>query len=228
MAGVCDFVFLVDGTGSMSDCIGALRDNLRLFVDHLTSANSPVTDWRGKVLVYRDSDVDGDLWLEDNPFVHRDAEALRAQIARVEAKGGGDEPETLLDALHRLAAMPQTDEGAATPDPLRWRYRSDAVRVVIVFTDATYKPTVRMGPAAGATVADVKQAVIAGRLLLYLFAPEAPCYEELAACDGAEWHALPGPRFDRSLARISRDTEAFQALLRTLAQSIRHSVLILR
>ncbi len=65
MSGVCDFVFLIDSTGSMQPCMNALVQNLSVFLDGLAGAQSPVHDWRGKVVGYRDARVDGDAWFED-------------------------------------------------------------------------------------------------------------------------------------------------------------------
>lgn len=224
MAGVCDFVFLVDGTGSMASCIDALKVNLNLFLEELGGPQSAIRDWRGKVVIYRDQEVDGSAWLEDHPFVHNDKTALQAQIARVEAKGGGDEPESLLDALHTLATMEQSDRGNQTPDASRWRHRSDAARVVVIFTDATYKTPMTYPGGRGGTVADLTHAVVGNRLLLFLFAPDHPSYEDLSAIDKSEWQPVAGPDYPGSLASMSRDSAAFQKLLAALAKSVSKTV----
>jgi hypothetical protein len=109
--GVADIVFLIDVTGSMAPIIDALRKNIEVFVDSLSSGDAnnaaPVKDWRGKVVGYRDieaAEAEGLPWIVDNPFV-RDAGALKAQLATLQAAGGGDEPESLLDALYKVASM---------------------------------------------------------------------------------------------------------------------------
>ena len=56
---------------------------------------APVRDWRGKVVGFRDIEAaqgEGLPWIVDNSFV-TDANALKAQLAALEAAGGGDEPE---------------------------------------------------------------------------------------------------------------------------------------
>src|SRR5687768_2501635 len=145
--GVADIVFLIDVSGSMTPIIDALRKNIETFIDSLSHGDAnnaaPVKDWRGKVMGYRDIEhatAEGLQWLEDNPFV-RDAVALKAQLANLRAAGGGDEPESLLDALYKVATMEATPKGAQGEEPNKWRYRSDAARVVIVFTDASFKET---------------------------------------------------------------------------------------
>ena len=109
--GVADIVFVVDVSGSMSPCIDALRKNIEAFIDSLSQGDAnnaaPVRDWRGKVVGYRDieaAEVEGLPWIVDNPFV-RDAGTLKAQLATLQAGGGGDEPESLLDALYKVASM---------------------------------------------------------------------------------------------------------------------------
>ena len=106
--GVADIVFLIDVSGSMSPCIDALRTNIEAFVDSLSAGGpnnaAPVKDWRAKVVGYRDAEVDAGSWFEDNPFV-RSAAELKAQLAALRAQGGGDEPESLLDALYKVATI---------------------------------------------------------------------------------------------------------------------------
>lgn len=67
-----DIVFLIDASGSMGNCIDRLRENIMMFFRKLTESDidvrgSPlVGDWRAKVVGFRDVEVDGDKWLEDN------------------------------------------------------------------------------------------------------------------------------------------------------------------
>src|SRR5688500_4098972 len=81
--GVADIVFLLDVSGSMALVIDALRRNIEVFIDSLSTGDAnnaaPVKDWRGRVVGYRDAEHDRD-WYVDNPFV-RDAVALKAQLA---------------------------------------------------------------------------------------------------------------------------------------------------
>ena len=55
-----DIVFLIDATGSMTDCIDAIRTSIGLFFDTLDSDWSPIKDWRARVVGYRDANCDGD------------------------------------------------------------------------------------------------------------------------------------------------------------------------
>ena len=225
--GVADIVFLIDVSGSMAPVIDALKQNIGTFVDSLSKGEgnnvSPVRDWRAKAVGYRDFEEDAEPFI-DHPFVD-DVEALRAQLAGLRAEGGGDEPESLLDALYRIANMGQTDKGAQSYDPGRWRYRSDAARVVVVFTDASYKPTMSIPEATGGGLPDVVNAIINNRVILSLFAPDMPGYDEMSMIDKSEWEVItyPGLSPQEALERYTSDPENFRNTLRQLAASVSKS-----
>ncbi|MFC1531316.1 VWA domain-containing protein, partial [Gemmatimonadota bacterium] len=182
--GVADIVFLMDATGSMADCIDKLKDNVANFTDTLTtpSANmvSPVRDWRAKVVGFRDFTVDSEPFV-DNPFV-TDPASLKDQLHRLTAVGGGDEAESLLDAVFRVANMGQTGKDAP-PDSGKWRYRSSAVRVIVVFTDAPYHEAMVIPEASGGSLEDVINICHANRIVLSIFAPPDPGYDRMSAID---------------------------------------------
>ena len=225
--GVADIVFVIDVSGSMAPVIDALKRNIELFIDTLSTGEgnnvSPVKDWRAKVVGYRDVDTDPQAFI-DNPFV-RDAAALKAQLGALIAEGGGDEPESLLDALYRIANMGQTERGAQAEDPNQWRYRSDAARVVVVFTDASFKETMSIPEAKGGGVQDVINALVNNRIILSLFAPDMPGYDQLSQTDKSEWEAIsaPGLNPQEALAQYTSNQENFRNTLRQLAASVSKS-----
>lgn len=225
--GVADIVFLIDVSGSMEPAIDALKANIGTFVDSLNKgdANSgpPVRDWRAKAVGYRDYDYDPDFFI-DHPFVS-DTEALRAQLAELRAEGGDDEPESLLDALFKVANMGQTEKGVQTFDPNKWRYRSEAARVVVVFTDASFKAAMSIPEGKGGGVADVTNAIINSRIILSLFAPDMPGYDELSQIDKSEWEAIsyPGLNPQEALVKFTGDQANFKNTLRQLAASVSKS-----
>ena len=229
--GVADLVFLVDVTGSMSTCIDALRKNIEAFIDSLSRGDennaAPVRDWRGKVVGYRDiesADGEGLPWIVDNPFV-RDASALKAQLSELKAEGGGDEPESLLDALYQVASMEATPKGAQGEDPTRWRYRSDAARVVVVFTDASFKETMSLPAAKGGSLQDVANVVMANRIILSLFAPNFEGYDRLSQIDKSEWEVVEfeGLNPQQALQKFTSDPVNFRTTLKQLAASVSRS-----
>ena len=229
--GVADVVFLIDVSGSMAPIIDALRRNIEAFVETLSSGGAnnaaPVRDWRGKVVGYRDIEAaasEGVEWIEDHPFV-RDTTALKAQLASLTAQGGGDEPESLLDALYKVATMEATPKGSQSEDPNKWRYRSDAARVVVVFTDASFKETMSIPEAKGGSLQDVANVVMANRIILSLFAPNFEGYDRLSQIDKSEWEVVEyeGLNAQEALQKFTGDPANFRTTLKQLAASVSRS-----
>lgn len=226
--GVADIVFLVDVSGSMAPVIDALRRNIEVFIDSLSAGDannaSPVRDWRAKVVGYRDAEHDGARWLTDNLFV-REAVALKAQLAALRAEGGGDEPESLLDALYKLATMSASPKGSQAEDPAMWRYRSDAARVVIVFTDASLRETMSIPEAKGGGMQDVANVIMANRIILSIFAPNFEAYDRLSQIDKSEWEVVEyeGLTPQQALERFTADQANFRTTLQQLAASVSKS-----
>ena len=229
--GVADIVFVIDVTGSMTPVIDALRKNIETFIDSLSRGDAnnaaPVKDWRGKVVGYRDIEhaaAEGLEWMEDHPFV-RDGVALKAQLAGLRATGGADEPESLLDVLYKIATMEASPKGAQGEDPNKWRYRSEAARVVIVFTDASFKETMSIPEAKGGSLQDVANVVMANRIILSLFAPNFEGYDRLSQIDKSEWEVVEyeGLTPQEALQRFTADPVNFRTTLKQLAASVSKS-----
>ena len=229
--GVADIVFLIDVSGSMATCIDALRTNIEAFIDTLSRGDAnnaaPVRDWRAKVMGYRDiefEEADQLPWFVDNAFV-RDATALRSQLASLQAAGGGDEPESLLDALFKVASMEAVPKGSQSEDAGKWRYRSDAARVVIVFTDASFKETLLIPEAKGGSLQDVANVVMANRIILSLFAPNFEGYDRLSQIDKSEWEVVEfeGLNPQQALQKFTSDPVNFRNTLKQLAASVSRS-----
>ena len=118
---------------------------------------APIKDWRVKIVGYRDQPANPSDWFVDTPFV-RDVAAVQAQLSapNMQASGGGDETESLLDALFKLAMMEQAGARDAE-DAGRWRERGTSIRAIIFLTDATFKTPMTIPEAAGGGVEDVKR-----------------------------------------------------------------------
>ncbi|MCH7728989.1 MAG: VWA domain-containing protein [Planctomycetes bacterium] len=225
--GIVDLVFLIDATGSMQSCIEALKNNIAMFIETLTTEDpqnpSPVKDWRARVFGYRDVTCDAQPFVE-HPFV-RDPAQLREHLNQLEAIGGGDEPESLLDAIYKIATIGQTDKGAQSEDQFKWRYRSSAARVVIIFTDASYHETMSIPEVRGGGFDDIVNAVQANRIILSIFAPDMPCYDRLSQIDKSEWEPIDieGKNPQQALAEFTSDRENFRETLKQLAKSVSKS-----
>jgi hypothetical protein len=229
--GVADIVFVVDISGSMAPCIDALRQNIETFVGSLSSGDAnnaaPVKDWRAKVVGYRDIEAAGSEglpWIVENDFV-RDPAELTSQLTALQANGGGDEPESLLDTLYKVATMEASPKGAQTAEPGKWRYRSDAARVVVVFTDASFKETMSIPEAKGGSLQDVANVVMANRIILSVFAPNFEGYDRLSQIDKSEWEVVEfeGLNAQQALQKFTSDPVNFRNTLKQLAASVSRS-----
>jgi len=188
--GVVDLAFLIDATGSMQLSIDNLKKNIVMFMEFLEEGgNWPgiIWDWRARVCAYRDWAEDDEPWIE-NPFVTEPGQ-LEAQLETLVAHGGGDEPESLLDGMYKAVMCGETERGDPS-DGLKWRHRQEAVRCLIVFTDATYHPEMLVEEAKGGTWEDVARVIEANRVIFSLFAPDFPCYNDLSQIDRCEWEAI--------------------------------------
>ena len=226
--GVCDIVFLIDATGSMQPCIDDIKNNIKLFFRSLedpwsADCGAPVKDWRARVIGYRDPAADGADWYVSNPFV-TDVASVEAQLDDLQAYGGGDEPEGLLDALHKVSSWDETEKGAQEIDAEKWRYKHDAARCVAIFTDASFTETTTLPEAPGLHLPDIAGMVTAARLRISLFAPQMDCYDDLAAVDRLEYHGFafdPDVRGDavQKLRDLTSDIPQFQKTIRQLSRT---------
>jgi Mg-chelatase subunit ChlD len=118
--GELDLVFLVDETGSMGPYIEEVKRRLIEIIDALRAAPL-MRSLRIGIVSYRDHPP------QDNTFASRvvpltdDLDAIRRGVMRMEARGGGDGPESVTDGLYDLVR-------------LEWRAR--AARVVVWVGDA--------------------------------------------------------------------------------------------
>ena len=221
--GIADIVFLLDCSGSMKPCLSALADNVGRLLDTMVNpgANSAatVTDWRAKVCGYRDAKADGDKWWVESPFTSDPVE-VRSRLAALEPLGGGDEPESLLDALWKLAKLPAAEKGASV-DPNCWRHRHDAVRCIVVFTDASTNMATTIPEAGGATSEDVIREVLNAKFKLFFFCPEAECYHILQSIDGVEMEFVGSLTDARDqMKSFSEDQNNFKKVMEALGKSI--------
>ncbi|MBQ7024519.1 MAG: VWA domain-containing protein [Akkermansia sp.] len=233
--GVADICFLIDATGSMQPCIDDIKNNIQTFIDTLAKpdANGGVMldDWRACICGYRDFIYEpsrGKEPIEMNNFT-RDAEVLRSQLANLKAEGGGDEPESLLDALYAVVNRGKTGRGEQPQDD-KWRYASDAARCIIVVTDASFHMNMATdGVAPGATLDDIVQLLQQERIRLSIFAPEMECHYMLSATDKCTYEAIEIPDPDaphaavQALRSFTSDKANFTRTLEMLAKSVSQS-----
>ncbi len=178
--GVADIVFLIDVTSSMQPCIDALKNSILHFIDELTSERNAqsVKDWRGRVVGFRDFLCDGEIWLENNPFT-RNADELKRQLTSLVAVGGGDEPESLLDAMMMTidsGSLEESSQSESPEDAYKWRPRNQAARCLVVFTDASYHEQASVPKYAGKDAKDLFALVKEYKIYGFMFVPEIAQY----------------------------------------------------
>ncbi len=128
-----DIVFVIDSTGSMRNEITSVKNGITDFVSNIVKAG---VDTRIGILEYRDITYDG----KDSTIIHTingspwhySVADMVSTLESIGAGGGGDTPESLMDAL-----------GFITKGQMK--FRSDARKFVIVLTDATYRSENRHG-----------------------------------------------------------------------------------
>lgn len=226
---VGDIVFLIDVTSDMQEIIDAIRYNIKdffglLFQDIEDWDRHGTLDWRARVIGYRDVEADGADWFVSNPFV-RDVEAIESQLDALDARGGGDMPESLLDALYKVATFGNTERGSQEGNPEMWRHRSEARRCVVVFTDAPFHSTTKIPEAPGLKWTDIGNLVVQERLCLFLFAPQMDCYDDLSQIPRCEYMAFPsdfalGCDATRKFASVVSDAAFYRQLAHCLSRLI--------
>lgn len=125
-SGKVELVFVIDATGSMWDEIGNVKTNIGEFAAHLDEMG---VDLKMSVVEYRDITCDeptkvhkyaGSTW-------HTNSESLISTLASIDANGGGDTPESVLDGLGHVLDNRHMD------------WSPDAFKFAVLLTDADYK-----------------------------------------------------------------------------------------
>jgi Mg-chelatase subunit ChlD len=115
-----DIMFVLDCTGSMQGEIDAIKDAIMAFADTIESDGVRV---RVGLIAFRDRLIGEEpqvLGFAGGPFTKDPAE-FRRQVAALKASGGGDEPESSLDAVMLAVKQP---------------FSSDGNKVIALITDA--------------------------------------------------------------------------------------------
>jgi hypothetical protein len=129
-----DIVFCIDVTGSMTPIIDQVKANALRFYDdvqkNLTEKGKNVDQLRVRVLAFRDFKADGAAALQESPFFTLPAERAEFSdfVNGLIAEGGGDAPESGLEAVAFAVNSPWTTIG----DRRR--------QVIVVWTDQPAQP----------------------------------------------------------------------------------------
>lgn len=120
-----DIVFIIDSTGSMSDKIDNVINNLNDFTQILNSAG---LDFRIAIVEYKDIVEDGNdstkILQNSGTTWFTAVEQIQLVLSDIYVDGGGDTPETVLDALGCTISLD---------------FRVNASKFAFLLTDADYK-----------------------------------------------------------------------------------------
>lgn len=221
-----DIVFCIDGTGSMTECINAVKDHAENFhsmlMEKMVRMGSDVAETRIKVVVFRDYGYDRDNSMQISDFFalddDDDVDEYKEFLANVRAQGGGDGPENGLEAL--FYAMQSKFE---TGDNDR--------QVIVLFTDADaldlgnrkdsgYYPTDMVDETTLAKMwagVDQERATYLNQLTkrLVIFAPSGSKYENITKSWDMAWfkpvegeNGLKDVKFDEIIELLAKSASA--------------------
>ncbi|HET8658386.1 MAG TPA: vWA domain-containing protein [Micromonosporaceae bacterium] len=129
-----DIVFCIDVTGSMTPILDKVKANaLRFYGDvqsNLTAKGKHIDELRVRVVAFRDIVADGEAALQESPFFELPGEETGFSdfVNGLFAEGGGDAPESGLEAVALAMTSP-------------WTTRGDRRRqVIVVWTDQPAQP----------------------------------------------------------------------------------------
>src|SRR6185312_9393979 len=183
-----DIVFCIDVTGSMTPIIDAVKANALRFYDdvqsNLTAKGKNVDELRVRVVAFRDFVADGEAAMDESPFYRLPDERSEFSdfVNGLIAEGGGDAPESGLEAVALAMHSP-------------WTTRGDRRRqVVVVWTDqpanaldasvvpAELRPRVPADFSALTDLWEDTQGPLgASSKRLILFAPDGPGWSDISA-----------------------------------------------
>ncbi len=188
MSYAVDIVFCIDVTGSMTPILDAVKANALGFYDdvqtNLTAKGKNVTQLRVRIVAYRDFAADGEAALEESPFYALPTErsGFSEFVNGLVPQGGGDAPESGLEAVALAMTSP-------------WTTRGDRRRqVIVVWTDQPAHPLdpsmvpadlASRVPADFSALTDAwedEQGVMgSSSKRLILFAPDGPGWSDISA-----------------------------------------------
>ena len=209
MNGVADIVFCFDCTGSMTEIIKGVKDNVDKLIEGLGACDISL-DWRGRVMGYRDFEVDEEYLINDKPFVSS-VEELRDQIGSIEAKEytGGDEPESTLDAIWYAAKKSD--------------WRDNCHKIVVVFTDdvpkAVNEKTIAEIEGCDPGIDVLAQELDVMHIKLFLWGKKDPQYDELTKIPRADIVQMENPEEDVKTMDFNKIMETIGKTISQLASS---------
>ena len=174
-----EVVMCIDVTGSMSGIINTVKKNAMDFYDLFKQSCDDegiiLSGLNSQVVAFRDKNVDGSSWISTSPtyFLPDQKEEYNTFVSGLYASGGGDTPESGLEALN--IAFDKSDWGI---DDGFHR------QVVILWTDAPFLAHTSYTDLSVSYIKEKWDAMPSGRRLI-LFAPNGNGYS-----NGGDWREL--------------------------------------
>lgn len=161
-----DIVFCMDATGSMEPCFEGVINGMNEFASGLQTAAK--VDFRLRLIAYRDKHDPkcGTPW-QVHDFTNS-VEVFREQLSRIRPQGGGDAPESTLDALY-LGIHSE------------WRH-SKTHKTIVLLTDADTHPTLHpttYGRPDNNIYRIIQDFQTLRHAMLFMVVPRLPAYERL-------------------------------------------------
>ena len=122
--GRADIVFAIDTTSSMGNAIQKVKLYVNKFASELDNKD---VNYRFGLVEYRDLYEDG-LNTTINHGWYNDADSFKTAISKLSVAGGGDDPESAVDALYTARNM---------------KYRPSVNKYIVLVTDIYYKNGIR-------------------------------------------------------------------------------------
>ena len=174
-----DVVMCIDVTGSMGGIINTVKKNALSFYDSFkevcTKNGIGLISLNTQVIPFRDKNVDSD-WIEESPVytLPADKKTFESFVNKLSATGGGDTPESSLEALD--LAFSKKDWG-----------KDDGYhrQVIIMWTDAPYLTGKDYTDLTPAMVKEKWDAMPSGRRFI-LFAPK----DSYSYYNGGKWEDI--------------------------------------
>lgn len=116
---VVEVVFVLDTTGSMSGMINTAKDKIWSIATSLTQS-TPQPEIKMGLIAYRDR---GDKYVTKVVDLNGDLDSVYDQLIQFKARGGGDSPESVNQALYEAV------------EDISWSKSSDAYRVIFLIGD---------------------------------------------------------------------------------------------
>ena len=162
-----DIVFCIDATGSMDPCFSGIKTNLDEFLSGLDSHGA--VDWRFKLLAYRDKhDANCGIPWQEFEFTNS-ATVFLSQLNSIRPNGGGDLPESTLDALFFSIKS-------------KWRTDSGLQRVIVLLTDADSHPELHSSTYSypdNNVERVIQEFQTLRHSMLFMIAPDFPIYQKI-------------------------------------------------